>query len=91
MLLGKKNDDQYKNKIKINSLFGNNFRGLYQIPKPDTPISGTLEGDYTGSFNFHLLRGVQPFSCFPENCLMAMLTAENLFRRKEPERIGNLF
>lgn len=91
MLLGKKNDDQYKNKIKINSLFGNNFRGLYQIPKPDTPINGTLEGDYTGSFNFHLLRGVQPFSYFPENCLMAMLTAENLFRRKEPERIGNLF
>lgn len=91
MLLGKENDDQYKNRIEINSLFGNNFHGLYQNPKPDTPINGTLEGDCTGSFNFHLLGGVQPFSYFPENCSMAMLTAGKLFRSKEPECIGNLF
>ena len=75
--------------IQISTFETNIFHGFHQIPGPDLPVNGTLEGDCTGLFNFPHLGGVQHFVYHPENCSIFMLTTGHPFQSRETECLGN--
>ena len=75
--------------IQISNFKTNIFHGFHQIPDPDLPINGTLEGDWTGLFSFPHHGGVQRFVYHPENCSIVMLTTGHVFQSRETECLGN--
>ena len=53
-----------------------------------TPISGTIEGDCTGSVDFPQLGGVQPFSYHRESCSINMSSVGIVLESRESECAG---
>ena len=85
-------EDINRVKMFITRQFGTYFRGAKLISGADNPpINGTLENDCSGSINFELLGGVQPFQYFPDNCSIVMSATGNVFRSKLAECLGKVF
>ena len=55
-----------------------------------TPISGTVEGDCTGSIDFPQLGGVQPFAYHRKNCSITMSSTGIILQSRESECPGNI-
>ena len=85
-------EDFNRIRIFIFRQFGTLFRGAHTVAGADNPpLNGTLENDCSGTINFELLGGVQPFQYFPDNCSIVMSTTGNVFRARSAECIGNVF
>ena len=76
-------------RLRVKSYQANIFQGSHQIPGTDPPISGTLEGDYTGLTDFPFLGEVQAFQFFPESCSIVMATTGHVFHNRDNDCPGN--
>ena len=73
-------EDNNGNQIKISKFSANYFHGGHQIPGPDPPVNGTLEGYCTGLINFPFWGGVQPIEYDPTDCSITMSSTGEVYR-----------